>query len=58
MLLTDKCLLCDDIYHYYNVSQGKITIPGVDDAEESLATDVSNLTPDINQFHLVKSKAW
>lgn len=35
------CFLMDDIHHYYNVAQGKITIPGVDDAEELLATDVS-----------------
>lgn len=42
MLLTDMCLLDQDIYHYVNVSQGKITIAGVDDAEESLLTDVSS----------------
>lgn len=45
MLLTEICFLSDDIYHYVNVSQGKITIPGIDDAEESLLTDVSNPTP-------------
>lgn len=36
-----KCLLSDDIYDYYNVSQGKITIPSMDDGEESALTDVS-----------------
>lgn len=36
-----KCLLSDDIYDYYNVSQGKITIPSMDDGEESTLTDVS-----------------
>uniref|UniRef100_A0A1B6CMY4 Myosin motor domain-containing protein n=1 Tax=Clastoptera arizonana TaxID=38151 RepID=A0A1B6CMY4_9HEMI len=33
------CFLGDNIYDYYNVSQGKITIPGVDDAEEFTLTD-------------------
>lgn len=42
MLLTEICLLSDDIYQYNNVSQGKITIPGVNDAEELLLTDVSS----------------
>lgn len=37
------CLLSDNIYDYYNVSQGKITIPNVDDGEECQLTDVSNL---------------
>lgn len=35
------CMLGDDIYEYTNVSQGKITIPGIDDAEEFILTDVS-----------------
>lgn len=35
------CYLSDNIYDYYNVSQGKITIPNVDDGEECLLTDVS-----------------
>lgn len=35
------CFLSEDIHDYYNVAQGKITIPGVDDAEECLLTDVS-----------------
>lgn len=38
---TDKCLLSNDIYDYYNVAQGKITIPNVDDGEEFSLTDVS-----------------
>jgi myosin heavy chain 6/7 len=37
------CLLTDDIHDYYNVAQGKITIPNVDDGEECLLTDVSVL---------------
>lgn len=36
-----KCLLSDNIYDYYNVSQGKITIPNMDDGEENQLTDVS-----------------
>jgi hypothetical protein len=39
--LADKCFLTDNIYDYYNVSQGKITIPNVDDGEEFQLTDVS-----------------
>jgi hypothetical protein len=39
--LADKCFLSDNIYDYYNVSQGKITIPNVDDSEELELTDVS-----------------
>lgn len=35
------CLLSNDIHDYYNVAQGKITIPNVDDGEECLLTDVS-----------------
>jgi myosin heavy subunit len=35
------CCLSDNIHDYHYVSQGKTTIPGVDDAEEMLAADVS-----------------
>lgn len=34
------CLLSDNIMDYYVVSQGKTSIPGVDDAEECTLTDV------------------
>nr|XP_034831970.1 myosin heavy chain, muscle isoform X41 [Maniola hyperantus] len=37
--LKDMCLLSNDIHDYYNVAQGKITIPNVDDGEECLLTD-------------------
>lgn len=40
---TDKCLLSDNIYDYYNVSQGKVTIPSMDDGEEFTLTDVSRI---------------
>ncbi|KAI8436482.1 hypothetical protein MSG28_010041 [Choristoneura fumiferana] len=36
---TEKCILSNDIYDYYNVSQGKITIPSMDDGEECTLTD-------------------
>lgn len=39
------CFLSDNIYDYNNVSQGKITIPSMDDGEEFIATDVS--APDV-----------
>ncbi|XP_074040834.1 myosin heavy chain isoform X44 [Leptinotarsa decemlineata] len=35
----DKCLLSNNINDYYFVSQGKTTIPGVDDSEEMKVTD-------------------
>lgn len=34
------CSLVDDIYQYNFVSQGKITIPSMDDSEEMANTDV------------------
>jgi len=37
----DMCLLGDDIYFYHYVSQGKITIPGIDDNEEFEATHIA-----------------
>ncbi|XP_057329264.1 myosin heavy chain, muscle isoform X12 [Microplitis mediator] len=37
--LKDMCFLTNNIYDYYNVSQGKITIPGMDDGEECQLTD-------------------
>ncbi|VVC93951.1 unnamed protein product [Leptidea sinapis] len=37
--LKEMCLLSNDIYDYFIVSQGKITIPNVDDGEECLLTD-------------------
>lgn len=36
----DKCLLSNNILDYHVVSQGKTTIPSVDDAEEMNVTDV------------------
>lgn len=35
------CSLSDNIYDYINVSQGKITVPNMDDGEEFTLTDVS-----------------
>ncbi|XP_011558103.1 myosin heavy chain, muscle isoform X8 [Plutella xylostella] len=37
--LKELCFLSNDIHDYYNVSQGKITIPGMDDGEECALTD-------------------
>lgn len=43
------CLLSNDIHDYYFVSQGKTTIPNVDDGEEMLAADVSRfITPHLS----------
>lgn len=35
------CFLSNNVYDYVFVSQGKITIAGVDDGEECTLTDVS-----------------
>lgn len=35
------CLLTNDVYDYNIISQGKTTIPNVDDGEECTLTDVS-----------------
>ncbi|XP_017461556.1 PREDICTED: myosin heavy chain, muscle isoform X11 [Rhagoletis zephyria] len=35
----DMCLLSDNIYDYYNVSQGKVTVPNMDDGEEFQLAD-------------------
>lgn len=40
VLCTDTCTLSNNIMDYYVVSQGKTTIPGVDDGEEFQMTDV------------------
>lgn len=41
------CLLSNNVHDYHFVSQGKTTIPNVDDGEEFRITDVSfNLTLD------------
>ncbi|XP_058126015.1 myosin heavy chain, muscle isoform X1 [Anopheles ziemanni] len=37
--LKEMCFLSNDIYDYNSVSQGKITIPNVDDGEECQLTD-------------------
>lgn len=37
----EMCLLSNNIQDYYFVSQGKTTIPGLDDGDELLFTDVS-----------------
>ncbi|EFN74640.1 Myosin heavy chain, muscle [Camponotus floridanus] len=40
--LKEMCLLTNNIHDYHFVSQGKTTIPGLDDGEELLVTDVKN----------------
>ncbi|XP_055593753.1 myosin heavy chain, muscle-like [Uranotaenia lowii] len=37
----EMCFLSNDIYDYYNVSQGKITVPNLDDGEEFRLTDIA-----------------
>lgn len=37
----EMCLLSNNVHDYYFVSQGKTTIPGLDDGDELLVTDVS-----------------
>lgn len=53
---TDQCLLTNNILDYHNVAQGKTTIPGVDDGEECLATDVRLLNKlKITKYFILKS---
>lgn len=40
LLNIEMCMLSEDIHDYYYVSQGKTTIPGMDDGEEFQLTDV------------------
>lgn len=40
MATIEKCLLSNDIYDYHIVSQGKTTVPSMDDGEEMTITDV------------------
>ncbi|GFV63845.1 myosin heavy chain, striated muscle [Trichonephila clavipes] len=53
--LKENLLLSDDIHDYHFVSQGKIDIPGVDDAEEMQLTDVKKvlLSNNIRDYHFV-----
>jgi len=37
--LKEKCLLSDDIYDYWWVSQGKVTVPSIDDKEDMMFAD-------------------
>lgn len=43
------CMLSNNIMDYYVVSQGKTSIPGVDDGEELELTDVR--TPTVRLSH-------
>lgn len=42
-LLLDMCFLTGTIMDYHNVSQGKTSIPGVDDGEECELMDVREI---------------
>merc|ERR1711936_1031273 len=37
--LKEKCLLTNDIYDYWYVSQGKTTVPSIDDKEDMMFAD-------------------
>lgn len=41
-LYVEMCFLSDNIYDYFNVSQGKVTVPSIDDSEEFILADVSD----------------
>lgn len=42
---TDLLLITTNPYDYAYVSQGEVTVASIDDSEELMATDVSNLAP-------------
>lgn len=46
---TESCLLSNNITDYYFVSQGKTTIPSVDDGEELTITDVSGAPREVSR---------
>lgn len=50
----DICMLSNDIYDYHNVSQGKVTIPNVNDGEECVLTDVSKDPITSSMFKILK----
>ena len=37
--LKEKCLLTNDIKDYWYVSQGKLTVPSIDDKEDMMFAD-------------------
>ena len=37
--LKEKCLLSDNILDYWYVSQGKLTVPSIDDKEDMMFAD-------------------
>lgn len=51
MTKLEFCLLSNNIMDYYVVSQGKTSIPGVDDGEECELTDVRSLIHMRQVFH-------
>lgn len=51
------CLLSNDVYDYHIVSQGKTTIPNVDDGEECTLTDVSLALSNIDTVDRIKPAA-
>ena len=36
---SDRCLLTDNILDYWYVSQGKLTVPSIDDKEDMMFAD-------------------
>jgi len=58
--LKEKCLLSNDIYDYWYVSQGKTTVPSIDDKEDMQfadeAFDILNFTKD-QKYDVFKNTA-
>lgn len=56
------CQLSNDIYDYHAVSQGKITIPNIDDGEEGMLTDVSGMriekSDPIDLYNIIQSRTY
>ena len=49
-VMIDNCMLSNNIMDYYVVSQGKTSIPGVDDGEEMELTDVRHFLSHLFRF--------
>lgn len=52
----DVCFLSDNIYDYFNVSQGKVTVPNMDDGEEFQLADVSFRRNNEKQKHKTETQ--
>lgn len=51
--LTEMLLITNNPYDYAYISQGETTVASIDDAEELMATDVSEIDHFLKNLHIV-----